>query len=138
MLLSKSRENVFNTMRDSLGRKKAKESPRLFNARSLQRPRTREGVQGPPHKPACKCISGTKGQCSFQGGEQRWFPAFSLSHSDHANKQTYTSPGRKALIQRGLQEFDYWGGVLHGTCLASGPPMYRSASRALLMAAPDR
>lgn len=63
-------------MLDSLGRKKAKENPRLFNARSLQRHINHEEFQGLTQRQFCKCISGTKGQCSFQGRARYWFPAF--------------------------------------------------------------
>lgn len=69
---------VFNTILDSLGRKKGTEKPWCFNARSLQRHINHEEFQGLTQKPLCKCTSWTKGQCSFQGRGQYWFPAFFL------------------------------------------------------------
>lgn len=59
-----------------IGEKKAKEKPCFFNARSLQRHINHEEFQGLAQKPFCKCISWTKGQCSFQGRARDWFPAF--------------------------------------------------------------
>lgn len=93
-----------------IGEKKAKEKPCFFNARSLQRHINHEEFQGLTQKTFCKCIAWTKGQCSFQGRARDRFPAFFFKSLGHANKQTYTGPRRKNLIQCSLQEFDYWEG----------------------------
>lgn len=63
-------------MLDSLGRKKAKEKPCFFNARSWQRHINHEGLQGLSQKLFWKCLLWTKGQCSFQGRARHWFPVF--------------------------------------------------------------
>lgn len=75
-VLSKLSDSMFNTVLDSLGRKKAKEKLRFSNARILQRQTNHEELQGLTQTPFCKCVSWTKGQCSSQGRARYQFPAF--------------------------------------------------------------
>lgn len=131
---------MFNTVLNSLEREKkiAKANPRFFDARSSQRHRNREEFQGLAQGPFCKCTSGTKDQCSFQGRAGSRFPAFFFKSLGPCQKQTYTSPGRKNLIQRGLQEFDYWGGGAPRHVPRQPAPNVQICLKAVLMVAPDR
>lgn len=66
-------------MLDSSGRKKRqKKKPSALQCQELTKAYKPWGIPRTDSEAICKCISGTKGQCSFQGRAQYWFPAFSF------------------------------------------------------------
>lgn len=71
---------MFNTMLDSLGRKKAKENPWFVNARSSQRHKNHEEFQGLTQKPFCDAFLEQRANVPFREERSPAFRHFSLSH----------------------------------------------------------
>lgn len=110
------------------GKKKAKEKPVFFNAKSLQRHINHEEFQGLTQKLFCKCIAGTKGQCSFQGRVQHWFPAFffkSLGPCQQTN--IYWSPEKGSHSTQFTRVWLLGKGCFMARASPAGPQMYRFA-----------